>query len=227
MRRLPWLLVAVALAGCGGSGKPAGPSAASLLQRTVAATGAQETFHFRLDVANPATSASGLNLTFAEGDAIVPDRVKASVAGTYNGIPLTSRIVFAGSRRFLVNPLSGKWQSFSTKTSPVRFFSPGTGVLTAIKGATGLQLAGTEQVGGVETYKLVGKVKARSLSRFLGNPPSDMEADAEIDVGKDDHLLRKLRLTGPIAAGEPDDISRTIVLSRFGEQVAIEAPAAG
>jgi hypothetical protein len=40
-------------------------------------------------------------------------------------------------------------------------------------------------------------------------------------------LLRKLTLSGPIAADEPDDAERTVTLSRFGEQVTIEAPAEG
>ena len=65
------------------------------------------------------------------------------------------------------------------------------------------------------------------MAGFLGNPPSDREADAEIDVGKEDGLLRKLTLSGPIAADEPDDAERTVTLSRFGEQITIEAPAEG
>lgn len=227
MRRLPWLLVAVALAGCGGGGTTAAPKPEAIVAKAVAATAKQRSFHFKLTVDNPAASSSGLSLTRAEGDVIVPDRVKADIAGTYSGIPLTSKIVFTGPEQFLLNPLSGSWQRFTTKTSPIGFFSPATGVLKAVKGATGLSLAGTETVGGVDTYKLVGKVGARSVTGFLGNPPSDLQADAEIFVGKDDSLLRELKLTGPIAAGEPSGIARTVVLSRYGESVTIEAPPAG
>jgi hypothetical protein len=227
VRRLLPILFVLALAGCGGSSAPSGPAPESIVKRTTTATGAQKTFHLKLDVKNPAPSSSGLSLTFADGDVIVPDRLKAKAAGTFNGIPITTQIVFAGPKQYLLNPLSGGWQSFSTKTSPIAFFSPAKGVLAAVKGATGLSLKGTETVGGVDCYHLVGKIKARDVRAFLGTPASDREADADIDVGKDDGLLRKLTLSGPIAAGEPKDIVRTVVLSKFGEQVTIEAPAAG
>lgn len=229
MRGFSFLLIVAALGGCGGSGSdtPADPSPETIVARTTTETGAQKSFHFKLEVKNPAPSSSGLSLTFADGDVIVPDRLKAEIAGTFNGIPLTTQIVFAGPKQFLLNPLSKDWQSFSTSTSPIAFFSPAEGVLAAVKAATDLELDGTRTVGGVESYHLVGRIKARDVAGFLGNPPSDLEADAEIDVGKDDGLLRKLTLSGPIAADEPDDAERTVTLSRFGEQITIEAPAEG
>jgi hypothetical protein len=227
VRRFAFLVLAVALAGCGGSSKPSGPAPATLVQQTIAATGKQKSFHFKLNVDHPAPSTSGLSLSFAEGDVLVPDELKANAAGTFNGIPITTQIVFFGPKQYILNPLSSAWQSFSTKTSPLAFFSPAKGVLAAVKGATGLSDGGTATVGGVGCYRLLGKIKARDVTAFLGNPASDREADAEIYVGKDDSLLRKLTLSGPIAAGEPKDIRRTVVLSKFGERVTIEAPAAG
>jgi hypothetical protein len=227
VRRLVALLLLLALAGCGGGGKTAGPPVADVVKQTTAATAAQKSFHFNLNVENPPPSSSGLSLTRADGDLVVPDNLKAKVAGTFNGIPITSQIVFAGPRQFLMNPLTSKWQSFTTKTSPIAFFSPAKGVLAAVKGATDLELEGTEPVAGVDCYHLVGKLKARDVTGFLGNAPSDREADADLYVGKSDHVLRKLTLSGPIADGEPDDIVRTVTLSKFGEQVTIEAPAAG
>lgn len=226
--RLSLLLIVAVLGGCGGgSSSSEDPSPESIVERTTTETGAQKSFHFKLDVENPAPSSSGLSLTFADGDIVVPDRLKAEIAGTFNGIPITTEIVFAGPKQYLLNPLSKDWQSFSTDTSPLAFFSPAKGVLAAVKGATGLRVAGTRTVGGVESYHLVGKLEARYVSDFLGNEPSDREADAEIDVGKDDGLVRKLTLSGPISEDEPDNAKRTVTLSRFNEQVTIEAPAAG
>lgn len=220
------VLVAV-LAGCGGNSAPAGPSPQSIVKQSIARTGAEKSFHFRLDVTNPPDSTSGLSLTFADGDVVVPDRLKAKVSGSFNGVPLSSEIVFAGPRQFLRNPLTNQWQGFSTNTSPIAFFSPAKGVLAAIRGVTDLKLAGTETVGGVECWHLTGKSKARDLTGFLGNAPSDREVDADLYVGKSDHLVRRLRLSGPVADGEPKDVVRTVDVSRYGEHVTIEAPAAG
>jgi len=219
------LALAAPLAACGGDSEPKGPAPESIVRRATAKTAAQKSFHFKLNVENPPASSDGLSLTFADGDLVVPDRLKAKVAGTFNGIPLSSQVVFAGPRQFLRNPITGTWQSFTTKTSPIAFFAPAKGVLAAIRGIHDLSLDGTRTVGGVETYHLTGKVAARDLTGFLGNPPSDRQVDAELDVGKDDHLLRRLRLVGPIADGEPDDVARTVDVSNYGEHVTIEAPA--
>ena len=123
MRVAAALLLVLALPACGGNDAPAGPSPQTIVTRSIARTGAQKSFHFKLNVENPPASTSGLSLTFADGDVVVPDRLKAKVAGTFSGIPITSRVVFAGPRQFLENPLTGKWQSFSTETSPIAFFS--------------------------------------------------------------------------------------------------------
>jgi hypothetical protein len=227
VRSLVLLLVVVAVGGCGGDSASTDPSPESIVERTTTETGARKSFHFTLEVENPGPSGSGLSLTFADGDIVVPDRLQAKIAGTFNGIPITTQIVFAGPRQYLLNPLSKSWQSFDTSTSPIAFFSPAKGVLAALKGATGLELDGTRSVGGVDSYHLTGKIEARDVASFLGNEPSDLEADAEIDVGKDDGLLRRLTLSGPIAADEPDDAKRTVTLSKYDEQVTIEAPAAG
>jgi hypothetical protein len=228
VRRLALLLLAVALAvalaGCGGT---SGPAAADLVARTTAATGAQKSFHFAVTVEHPPPAAGGLNLTSAEGDVLVPDRLKAKVAGTYGGLPITSQVVFLRAQQYLLNPLSHTWQSFSTATSPIAFFSPAKGVLAAVDGAAGLEVDGTATVDGVQCYHLVGNVPARLVTAFLGGTPNGRAAGAQIDVGKDDGLLRRLTLAGPIAAGEPDDVVRTVVLSRFGEPVSIVAPAVG
>jgi hypothetical protein len=222
------ILLAVALAGCGGGGSGSSDvSPDELIQEAAAKTGAQKSFHFVLAVEHPAPSSSGLSLTSADGDIVVPDKVKADVAGSFNGIPLTSKIVFTGAKQFLQNPLSGGWQSFETKTSPIAFFSPAKGVLSVIEGTTDLKVTGSESCAGGDCWRVEGKVPASKVTPILGNPPSDRKADVVLLVGKDDKLLRRVRLEGPLADNEPDDIVRTVDISRYGEQVTIEAPAAG
>jgi hypothetical protein len=225
VRGILLIALAAALAGCGGGSKSEGPPPETIVKQTIAATGRQKSFHFKLDVENPPQSTSGLNLTFAEGDVVVPDKLKARAAGTFQGIPLSTEIVFDGPKQYLKNPIGGQWQSFSTTTSPVKFFSPAEGVLAAVRGVTDLELAGAETVGGVETYHLTGKVKARDLTGFLGNTPSDRPVDADLYIGEDDSLLRRLRLTGPVQDADPAGVVRTVDVSRYGERVRVEAPA--
>lgn len=230
---LACVAVLVLLAGCGGGGgrhatsTAAELTAAQIVSRAAAKTGALESFHFDFKVTNPATSTSGLNLTSAEGDMHVPDRLKADVAGTLSGVSLTSQLVFVSPHQYLKNPLSGAWEKLNTATSPIGYFDPAKGVLAVISKSIRLTRDGSTSVGGVDCYRLRGKVHARNLSAFLGTAPSDRLADVELDVGKSDLLLRRIEVTGPVAAGEPKTIVREVTLSRFDEPVSIEAPKPG
>ncbi len=221
------LLAALLLAGCGGGGKKAELSVAQIVDQTTQKTGAVKSFHFVFKVEHPAKSTQGLSITFAEGDVIVPDKLKANVAGTFQGIPLTSEIVFVGPKQFLKDPISQRWRTFETSTSPVAFFDPARGVLAVIKGSIQLELAGAETVGGADSYRLKGKVAARDLTAILGNPPSDRLANVELLVGKKDLLLRRITLEGPVSAGEPANITRVVEVSKFDEKPTIEAPVTG
>jgi len=74
-------LLVLVLAGCGG-----GASADELVDESVAATSAVESFHLVIDVENVETSDSGLSLTFVDGDVLVPDRLEGKVGGTFLGL---------------------------------------------------------------------------------------------------------------------------------------------
>jgi len=221
------LLVVVLLAGCGGGKKTQQLSVAQIVGQTTQKTGALKSFHFVLKVEHPAASTQGLSLTFAEGDVIVPGKLRAKVAGTLSGVSLTSELVFIAPTQFLKDPISGTWQNLQTKTSPIGYFDPAKGVLAVIKGSTQLALAGSATVGGADSYDLKGKVHARDLTAILGNAPSDRLVDVEFLVGKSDLLLRRIRLQGPVSGGEPANIARSVEVSKFDEQVSIEAPKAG
>jgi hypothetical protein len=43
-------------------------------------------------------------------------------------------------------------------------------------------------------------------------------------IGEDDHLLRRIEVSGPVAEGEPAAAQRVVEISRFDEPVTIEPP---
>ncbi len=221
------VLLALLVGGCGGGKKAQRLSVAQIVDQTTRKTGALKSFHFVFKVEHPATSAQGLSLTLADGDVIVPDKLRADIAGTLSGVSLKSKLVFVAPKQFLRDPFSGTWRELDTTTSPVGFFDPAKGVLAVIKGSTQLALAGSQTVGGVDAYDLKGKVHARDLTAFLGNPASERLVDVELLVGKSDLLLRRIRLEGPVSNAEPASIARVVDVSKFDEHVTITPPAAG
>jgi lipoprotein LprG len=219
------LLVLLATA-CGGGGEPE-QSATEIVARAASATAAEKRFHFVFDEENGPTSTTGVHLVFAEGDIAVPDRVKADVSGTFQGLPLRSQLVGVGRKTYLKNPLTETWQEVSVGTNPVSFFDPAKGVLAVIRGATQLELVGSEEVGGADAHHLRGKTTVGSISPLLGNPPGDRLVDVELWVDEETGRLVRLRLSGKVHEDDPAGAVRTVELSRFGVVVPITPPTTG
>jgi hypothetical protein len=225
--RFASLVVAVAAllaaAGCGGSG---GPSATAIVQRAAAETAKQKSFHVVVGVNGAAlTSKSGLTLTFADGDVLVPGKMKARVGGSFLGIPLRSELVVIGDRHFLRNPITRRWEPVAIALGPATFFDPKHGVLPVIRDAHDLKLTGSESVGGVDCRRLTGKVPARAIAPLVAAKSASQElVPIELWIGKRDALLYRVQVDGPLSDGDAPDAKRTVELSQFGERVTITAP---
>jgi len=215
------VLLAALVAGCGGKSL----SATQIVAQSAAKTGKLTSFHLVVDIENVPASKTGISLTFVDGDVAVPDKVQARVAGTLLGVPLQSELIVIGKRHYLKDPFSGKWQLAPISMTAIAFFDPTKGVLAVVEGASGLAKAGSEDVDGVSTYRLTGKVRAATLTPLLGNPASATLLPVELWIGKHDLLLRRVRLSGPISASDGKTAVRTVDLSGFDRPVSISPPA--
>ncbi len=219
------ILLAGVVAGCGGGGQE--QSAKDIVARAASATRAEKSFHFVFDEKNGPTSTSGIHLVFAEGDVVVPDKVRADVSGTFQGAPLRSQLVVVAGKYFLKDPFTGKWRKVSASMNPVAFFDPAKGVLAVITSATQLELVGTEKVGRADADHLKGKTTLTSIAPLLGNPPGMRLVDVELWVDKKTGRLARLRLSGQVEKGDPAGAVRTVEISRYGVVVPITAPQTG
>jgi hypothetical protein len=223
LRPAPALAAALALtvlaAGCGGSGK----SAEELVSESVTKTSDVKSFHLVVDVEHGKSSGSGLNLNFVDGDVLVPDRLKGKVGGTFLGLSISTDLVVVGETYYLKVPFSG-WRKIDVDTLPAAFFDPEQGILAVIQGASDLKRDGSEEVGGADCYRVTGKVQADTLKPLLSTAEGSQTVDMELWIGKDDMLIRRVRLSGPISPDEDANAVRTVDLSNFDEPVEISAP---
>jgi hypothetical protein len=208
-------------AGCGGSSSVA---PVTLVAESAAATGKVKSFHFTLDIEGVPRSSSGLQLDAAEGDAVVPDRLQAEVSGNFAGIPLTTELASVGGKLWIKNPLSGAWTTVDVGTTPGFLLDPKQGVLGVMRAVRDLERDGSEDVGGVATVRLRGTAPAAKVAPLVAVSPGHGSVDVTLWIGKDDKILRRIQVSGPVAAGEPASASRVVEVSRFGEKVRIEAP---
>lgn len=216
------LVLALAAAGCGGGGGQ--PSAEQLVEESVEATEAVESFHFTLDVQNVAPSGTGLHLTSAEGDVAVPDSARAEISGTFAGAPITTQVVAIGDDVWLKNPLTGAWQSIDVSTTPLALLDPSKGVLAVMRGIADPVDEGVEDVDGVSLQRISGTAAAADVAPLVAVTASAGEVPVTLWLGADDRVLRRIEVAGPVAEGEPDGAVRVVELSRFDEPVRIEPP---
>jgi hypothetical protein len=221
-RPLAALALAAALAACGG--KAAAPSATEIVSRSASATSKLTSFHLVVDIENVRAPTTGISVTFIDGDFVVPDRLRARISGTFQRAPLSSDLIVVGREYFLKDPFTGSWRNIEVSMSPVAFFDPAKGVLAVISGATDVRRDGSETVGGVESYRLKAKVRAAALTPLLGNAASSKLLPVALWIGKDDMLLRRIRLRGALSRSDGPNAVRTVELSRFGVRVQIVAP---
>jgi len=229
---LAMLLAGLALAAaCGGGGEKAAPTPATLppadevLPKVVERVGAVKSFHFRLEHENGLSPMPlDLKLKTAEGDVQVPDRMKAKLEADVAGALLRVEVIGIGEEGWMTNPFSHQWQPLPKGTTISAIFDPAAGIKAVAGSLQDVSVAGVEKVGGDNTYLLEGQVDSGVLEAAAPIAEPGLTVNVKVWVDVEDYTIRQVRLEGPFAPGEPENIVRILSLSKFDEPVSIEPP---
>lgn len=182
-------------------------------------------FHFALDQAGGGTPiAMGIEMKKASGDVVRPDKLKMTIDGTFSGMALEVQMITVGGVIYMTNPLSGAWEIPPAEFDILKVFNPNAFIASVMRDITGLTKLTDEESGGVICYHLSGSISSDDLSAITGSSVQGVAINIEIWIGKDDLLLRTVKLTGKITETEVLGIIRTLSLSNFNEAVSIELP---
>jgi hypothetical protein len=221
----------VLAAACGGGGEEVAPTPATLppadeiLPKVVERVGAVKSFHFRLEHENGLSPMPlDLKLKSTEGDIQVPDRMKAKLEAEAGGALLRVEVIGIGEEGWMTNPFSHEWQRLPEGTTISAIFDPAAGIQAVASSLQEVRVAGVEKVGGDNTYLLEGQVDSGVLEAAAPIAEPGLTVNVKVWVGVDDYNIRQVRLEGPFAPGEPENIVRILSLSKFDEPVSIEPP---
>lgn len=184
-------------------------------------------FHFLLTHQNGvSTIADNLLMSRAEGDYASPDRIKAAVKASFQGLPVSVTVISIGDQSWITNPLqTGEhYQPLPNGPQTAAILDPSTGLLKAANQMTNPRLTGTDKIGGVATYVVAGNVDAGNLTPIATGAESGRAVPTQIWIGETDSLIYRVRLNGPLSSSEPKNIVREIDLSQFNEQIDIQPP---
>ena len=227
LRPLPTILgllaLVVALAACGGSSSSA-PDAHQLITQSQAAIQKVQSYHFNLAADNPGTCAA-LVIKSADGDVLVPDKLKASANVLVFGNVVQVQIITIGTMQYVTDPITNKWMHTSGLIDPRTLSDSKTGIAAILGHIQNPSTPTDSSVDGKPCWSIDGTLDAKYLAGITGGgAPSGTTDKINTCIGKSDKLPYLIKITGIAAPGDTDKTARTFKLSKFNENLTITAP---
>ena len=167
-------------------------------------------------------------LTEAEGDGLFPDKasfVAKATSALFGNATLELDIVQDGEATHLRDRISMAWQKLPPGTLAINLANINGSVADALASLGDIELTDGDSIDGAPVYKLTGTADSSSMRGLVPGAPEGVTLHMEVWAGRNDYLVRKVRLTGALLKDDPSDITRVLELSRFDEPVSIEPPA--
>jgi hypothetical protein len=220
------MVLSVIITGCSKAAPSPTPlTAAEIISKSGENMQAVNSFHFLLDQVGGGTPITmGIEMTKAEGDIVRPDKLQATIFGTAMGMSLEVKLVTSGEKTYMTNPLTGAWEVPPDQFKVLSLFDPGTGLAAILKGMAAPTQLGEEQIGGTLCYYLKGSIASDALRPIAGSAAAGVVINVEVWIGKEDFLVRHIKLEGKITEAEKEGIVRTLDLSNFNQEVEIKLP---
>jgi lipoprotein LprG len=218
------LVLCAVLAGCS-SNKTDNMTTADILTKSYDSMQAAKSFHFTMAHDTSGTPISkDILMTKLSGDIVSPDKLQATISGTYSGAAIEVKLVTVSGKTYMTNPISGIWEAAPDSFKVLSVFDPGTGVAAIIKGLTDTENLGDDKVGSSKCYHLKGNVLSETLAPLTGTTATGVKIGAEVWIDKKTFLVSQVKLTGKITDSETDGITRTLNFTNYNKNIDIELP---
>jgi lipoprotein LprG len=163
----------------------------------------------------------------AEGDYVLPDRMKAIVRIVTAFTPVDIGMVVLGDDQYATDPITGEWGRLPTDWGQFNLmvlFEPDTGLQKILQdGVVDLVLVGSEEIEQQPHYHLTGRVDGERMSAatlgFIGHG----DVDLEVWIGAQDYNVRRLLIAEP-ETDPTDPTTWELVFSQWGQPVEVNAP---
>ncbi len=219
--KFPWQQTSVSASNLGA--KPTAQQIISTMQKNFRSVTA---FHVTMKVDNLGNAPDGsIQIRSADGDVLMPDRVKAQANVLLSGQVVTINLVSIGSTQYITDPITGQWRVVKGVLNASTLTNPDTGILSLAGKLTNLSTPKQDTVNGVPCWRVNGQLPASALT-FLtgGGVPAGTMLATSLCAGNADGLPYQLSVTGQAAKSDTAQTVRTFNISNYNENVTITAP---
>src|SRR3989440_2982863 len=220
LRPLPAILgllaLVLALPACGGSSNNV-PDAHQLITQAQAAIQKVHSYHFNLAVDNPGTG-TALIIKTADGDVLVPDKLKANANVLILGNVVQVQLITIGDKQYVTDPITNQWHPTSGLLDPRTLSDSKTGVAVILGQIQHPSTPSDANVDGTPCWSINGTLDAKYLAAITGGgaPAGTMDAVSTC-IGKSDNLPYLIKINGVAAQGDSSKTVRNFKLSKFNE----------
>src|SRR5260221_3058133 len=125
------------------------------------------TFHLIMKVDNLGNaSGSQIQIRSADGDVIMPDKVKALASVLFSGQLVTIKLVSIGDVQYITDPITGQWRVLKGVLNVSTLTSPDTGVISLVAKLQNVAGPTDDTVNGVPCWRCTRALDAKDL-KFL------------------------------------------------------------
>ncbi len=219
------LALTLILAACGGGNTTSTtPDAHQLIKNAQAAFQKVTAYHFNL-AADNAGAGGFLVVKSADGDTLVPDKLRADANAVVLGNVVKVKIVSIGAKQYVTDPITGRWTPTSGLIDPRGLSNSQTGVVAVLGQIENPSTPTDNSVDGTPCWSINGKLDAKYLQGITGGgAPAGTKVNVTTCIGKSDNLPYLIRINGIAIQGDTDKTVRTFKLSKFNEALTIAAP---
>lgn len=223
----PLIVLAVALAGCGGSGGENHESARDLLERAKTALDDASAVHFVLT--SEGGSASGPALVGGEGDLARPSAFEGTLHVRAMGAGLNLPVVSVDGTVYAELPFTSGFSVVRPGdygfSDPGALLDPGTGLSSLLTVAEDAELGDERRIDGEVVREVTADLPGDRVEQVLTSADPSRPVRARLSVATETGQVLRMELTGPFFS--TDDATFTLELSDYGADVDITAPAVG
>jgi hypothetical protein len=219
--KLPWQHTSIPISNLGA--KPTAQQIISEMQknfRTVTA------FHVNMKTDNLGAASDGtFQIRSADGDVLMPDKVKAQANVLLSGQVVTINLISIGSTQYITDPITGQWRVVTGILNASTLTNPNTGIISLASKLTGLSTPVQDSVNGTPCWRINGELDSSALAFLTGGGlPAGTMLATSVCAGAADGLPYQLTVTGQAAKSDTPQTVRSFTISNYNENVTITAP---
>jgi hypothetical protein len=183
-------------------------------------------FHVVMHVQNPGSVTQGqVQIRNANGDVIMPDKVKAQATVILSGQSVTVNLISVGNDQYITDPITGQWRIIKGVLDPRTLTNPNTGLISVISKVQHISQPTSDTVSNTPCWRITGQLDAKNIAFFTGGGvPAGTMLQTSACIGKSDALPYQVSVTGQAAPGDTAQTSRTFIMSNYNESIHISAP---